>query len=118
VPTVGDCTLQAAGHAWDAVRVPEPLARSTLLVLAGASGAVIGNGFVAVLCWLLPPGSAERWRTPGTRALGPGHHLTVPPPGRTRGPGPYWVVHPTDGRWLTDPAALGAALAAASGTAP
>jgi hypothetical protein len=103
-----DCERHRAGVDWDAVRVPHVLALDTLDILGPRSGAVIDDGHV--LYWFLPRGAANDWQVDGTHPLVRGGSLTVPPARRTQGPGPYWRICPGDSDWLTDPAALRAAI--------
>ncbi|MFD0393932.1 hypothetical protein ACFQ3Z_22495 [Streptomyces nogalater] len=68
------------------------------------------------MCFFVPAGTAARWNVEDTLALPDGESVPLPPTRRTVGPGPHWRVCPGDNGWLTDPAALLAALADASGT--
>ncbi|MEU8540872.1 hypothetical protein AB0C52_12945 [Streptomyces sp. NPDC048717] len=58
--------------------------------IQGGCGPVIDYG--DFFYWLVPPGSAARW-APHEHALclGAPHTITLPPPGRTAPPGPYWL---------------------------
>lgn len=98
--------------------MPAPLGRQLLWLLGSQSGAVIEDTFAGALYWLLPPGTTATWHTPGIRALGLGHHVAVPPPGRVHGPGLRWVLPVRGGQWVTDPAALSSALTVARAFPP
>jgi hypothetical protein len=103
------CTL-AAGDWFDAVRVPLDPGLTALRLLGDGSGAVIRDGFGAILYWLIAPGSAAGWRLEGVSVLGRGHHVAFPPLHRTTGPGLYWQVPPVRGRECTSAPRLYAAL--------
>jgi hypothetical protein len=112
----------AAGDWFDAVRVPLDLGLSALRLLGDDSGAVVRDGFGAILYWLVTPGSAAAWRLERVAVLGRGHHVAFPPLHRTTGPGLYWQVAPARGHeWTSAPrlhAALDAALHEADRQAP
>lgn len=118
VPTVADCTIQPAGHTWDAVRTPLALGQRTLDILGRRSGAVIEDPIGRVLYWLIPTGSAAAWQLSDIRVLGAGAHLAVPPPRRTQRPGPHWRICPGDGQLVTDAHALHAAISDALAPRP
>lgn len=103
----------AAGDWFDAVRVPLDLGLATLRLLGDDSGAVIRDGFGAILYWLIAPGAAAGWRLERVSVLGRGHHVAVPPLHRTQGPGLYWQVPPSRGFECTSAPRLHAALHAA-----
>lgn len=103
----------AAGDWFDAVRVPLDLGLTTLQLLGDDSGAVIRDGFGAILYWLIAPGAAAGWQLERVSVLGRGHHVAVPPLHRTTGPGLYWQVPPARGLECTSAPRLHAALHAA-----
>lgn len=115
IPPAGpDSQRQECGVHWDAVRALGHLARPAVELLGDASGAVIRDPYRGDLYWLLPVGAARDWeRLPDVEVYGPACFIEVPPRGRAGGPGPYWVVDPADGRLLTHPTALHAALSEA-----
>ncbi|MFJ8861531.1 hypothetical protein ACIRD8_24240 [Streptomyces sp. NPDC102451] len=110
IRTIRDCRIAGAGGDWDAVRVPRSVGLDVLAILCSRSGAVLEDPLAAALSWFIPPSAAGDWDVPGTRILGEGAHLVIPPPRRTRGPGPHWRSCPGEDAWVTDPAALRAAL--------
>lgn len=110
LPTIAGYQLQAAGHTWDAIRVPHLPAQHVLARLGEDTGAVIDDPYQAVLYWFLSAGAARDWTVPGTVPLALGQHLVVPPADRLRGPGPHWRVSPTGGRFLTSAHRLRACL--------
>lgn len=115
--TISSCHIEEAGRAWDAVRAPRSIGLDALSILGGRSGAVLEDPSAAALYWFVPQGSSAGWDVPNTRILERDAHLVVPPPRRTRGPGPHWRICPGDGAWVTDAAALRAALLDAFGPA-
>lgn len=110
LPTAADCRLEAAGFAWDAIRVPREIGTKALKILGNRSGAVIEDSSELVLYWFVTKGSAAGWDVPQTRPLGTGQYLVVPPPHRVGGPGPHWQIRPTDGRLITEVGALRTAV--------
>jgi len=74
-------------------------------------GAATVNSAGDTLYFFVAVGAAKVWSTEGTRLLGLGSVVAIPPLRRTSGPGAYWLVCPGDDGWFTDPAALEAALA-------
>jgi len=108
--TAAECDLFAAGQDWDAVRVPAPLGLAAMAILGARCGAVLEDPLTSVVYYFVPCGAASRWTVAGTKALGAGASVAVPPLRRTTGPGPHWRVCPGDGTWVTDAAALQAAL--------
>ncbi|MDN3021520.1 hypothetical protein [Streptomyces sp. S.PB5] len=115
LPTAAGCTLHDAGHEWDAVRVPRQTGLAALAILGTRCGAVVEDPLGGVLYYFVPVGTTRDWDVDNTRALGEGGTVTIPPPRRTSGPGPFWRMCPGDDRWLTDPAALAAAISDAFG---
>ncbi|HEY5833457.1 hypothetical protein [Streptomyces sp.] len=106
--------MRAAGHWWDAVRVPRHIGESVLTALGDASGAVIEDTSGALLYWLVEPGAASDWAFPafsGVQIHGTAAHLAVPGPQRTAGP--HWRIPPTPRRCLTPAVDLGETLRAA-----
>ncbi|MFJ9037492.1 hypothetical protein ACIRF8_12995 [Streptomyces sp. NPDC102406] len=114
--TAGGCSIQHAGAAWDAVRVPHEFGLRALSILGPRTGAVVET--TCFVYWFVPAGTADSWDVAGTRAVGRGSWVSVPPHRRTEGPGPHWRVCPAEEAWLTDPAGLRAALDDARTTAP
>lgn len=103
----------AAGHHWDAVRVPRTTGLRVLTALGDTSGPVIEDPRTARLYWLVPAGTAETWDVSLALALGRTSYVTVPPLGQNRGPGIHWLVPPAGRLQRTDPEVLRAALVAA-----
>jgi hypothetical protein len=85
-------------------------------ILGQRCGAVVEDTAGAVLYFFTPVGTAAEWDVENTCALGRGTTITIPPARRTEGPGPHWRMCPGDGRWITDPRALQAAIADGFGT--
>lgn len=110
IRTIRDCRVEAAGGAWDAVRVPRSAGLDALAILGHRSGAVLEDPLSAALYFFIPRGTAADWDVDGTRVLGEDDHVVVPPDRRTQGPGPHWRICPSVDAWITDPAALQAAL--------
>ncbi|MEU5608469.1 hypothetical protein AB0H03_06875 [Streptomyces sparsogenes] len=101
------------------MRVPLSIGigKRTLELLGDATGAVIENPFDRVLCWLVPPGSASAWdmtELPSIEVWGTTAYIEVPPADCRRGPGVRWRVPLRYDQYLTDPAALYAALQTAT----
>lgn len=115
--TISSCHIEEAGRDWDAVRVPRSIGLDALSILGGRSGAVLEDPSAATLYWFIPQGSSVGWDVPNTRALEQEDHIVIPPARRTKGPGPYWRICPGDGAWVTESAALRAALLDAFGLA-
>ncbi|WP_051878923.1 hypothetical protein [Streptomyces sp. NRRL B-24720] len=115
IRTIRNCRLEGAGWEWDAVRVPRSVGLDALAILGGRSGAVLEDPLTAALYWFIAPGSRDDWDVPGTRILAEDAHLVIPPHRRTQGPGPHWRVCPGDDEWVTEAAALQAALEDAAG---
>ncbi|GAA2364877.1 hypothetical protein [Streptomyces cuspidosporus] len=115
-PSGRNAQLQAAGRWWDVVRVPRFIGKRALELLGDDAGAVIENPFDGVLYWLIVPGTAAEWdlsRLPSVEVWGATAYIEVPSADCRRGPGVRWRVPPRD-RYLTDPAALLAALLTAT----
>lgn len=110
IRTIRDCHIAGAGGDWDAVRVPRSVGLDALAILGSRSGAVLEDPLAAALYWFIPPSAAAGWDVLGTRILGEDSHLVVPPARRTRGPGPHWRICPGEDAWVTEAAALRAAL--------
>lgn len=110
LPTAAGCDLRSAGQDWDAIRMPVPLGAAVMAILGVRCGAVLEDPLSAAVYYFVPCGTAEGWDVQGTRALGAGASLAIPPPRRVTGPGPYWRVCPGDDSWVTDARALQAAL--------
>lgn len=110
--TISNCHLEEGGRLWDAVRVPRSIGLTALGILGSRSGAVLEDG--VTLYWFIAPG-ATGWNVPNTRILARDAHLVIPPARRTQGPGPHWRICPGDDGWVTDQAALRAAIEDALG---
>ncbi|MFJ8646337.1 hypothetical protein ACIRNI_09445 [Streptomyces sp. NPDC093546] len=112
-PQGPDVTLLPAGRWWDAVRVPSSLGSRVLARLGENSGAVIEDGFGAILYWLVWPGAADEWvlLQPSVSICGATTYVAVPPVTYTEGPGLRWATPLSPTRYLTDPELLRAALA-------
>jgi hypothetical protein len=110
LPSAAGCTLEDAGLDWDAIRVPRTVGATAVVILGSRCGAVVDDPLSAALYFFTPVGTAARWAMAGTRALGDGAAVTIPPARRTEGRGPHWRVCPGDDGWITDPHALKAAL--------
>ncbi|MFF3730369.1 hypothetical protein ACFYXM_08650 [Streptomyces sp. NPDC002476] len=89
--------------------MPRSVGLDALAILGGRSGAVLEDP-PAALYWFIASGHGAEWNVAGTRVLGAESRLVIPPNRRTQGPGPHWRVCPADGMWITDAAALQAAL--------
>ncbi|SBT90468.1 hypothetical protein GA0115233_101914 [Streptomyces sp. DI166] len=113
LPSATGPALHDAGHYWDAIRVPRSVGLSAMAILGARCGAVVQDR--SVLYLFVRVGTAAEWDVENTRALGAGASITIPPPRRAEGPGPYWRMCPGDGGWLTDPDVLRAAIADAFG---
>ncbi|MBD0837355.1 hypothetical protein [Streptomyces sp. TRM68416] len=110
LPSAAGCTLHDAGHEWDAIRVPRSIGLAAMEILGARCGAVVDDALSAVLYFFVPTGTVEEWGVGNTRALGAGSTVAIPPARRTEGPGPHWRMCPGEDRWITDPAALRAAI--------
>jgi hypothetical protein len=115
LPTAAGCSLYDAGLDWDVIRVPRSVGLAAMAILGTRCGAVVEDSVGSAVYYFTPPGTAVAWDVVNTRALGPGASVAIPPARRTEGPGVHWRVCPGDGHWITDPAALEAAIADAFG---
>ncbi|MFI7366491.1 hypothetical protein ACIBO4_30530 [Streptomyces sp. NPDC050149] len=115
--TIGNRHIEEAGHAWAAVRVPRSIGLDALAMLGGQSGAVLEDPLSASLYWFIPQGASSEWDVPNTTAGEQEAYLAFPPVRRTEGPGLHWRICPGEGAWVTEPAALRAALLDAFGPA-
>ncbi|MDC2961301.1 hypothetical protein PO587_43445 [Streptomyces gilvifuscus] len=79
-------------------------------ILGARCGAVLKDTISSAVYYFVHLGMAKQWSVPGTKPLGAGSNVAVPPLRRVAGPGPYWRVCPGDDDWGTDAAALQAAL--------
>lgn len=110
LPGPAGCEFLAAGRDWDAIRVPRTLGLDALDILGARSGAVVDDPRQPALYWFVAVGAAGLWEVDEARPLGAGNFVAVPPPRRTQGPGPYWRICPAGTNWLTNAAALQAAV--------
>ncbi|WP_329528468.1 hypothetical protein [Streptomyces sp. NBC_01462] len=108
--TSAGCTLQGAGTDWDAIRVIRSTGLTVMEILGARCGAVVDDPVTTSLHFFVRVGTASMWDVDTTRPLGAGSSVTIPPTRRTQGPGPYWRMCPGEDTWLTDAAALKAAL--------
>jgi hypothetical protein len=106
---------RSAKDDWDAVRVPRQLGLAAMSILGTRAGAVVEDPMQAVVYFFVPVGTAAGWAAENTYPLPGGETVPLPPARRTDGPGPHWRVRPGEDRWITDPAALHAALEDAFG---
>ncbi|MDX3162458.1 hypothetical protein PV516_01405 [Streptomyces scabiei] len=118
MPTVGlstrsVCTMQRAGQDWDAIRTQKTLGLAAMAILGSRCGAVVEEG--PVVFFFTPRGTAAGWSVDHTEPVREGGAVAIPPARRTQGPGPHWRMCPGEGRMLTDPQALKAALEDAFG---
>lgn len=67
------------GVYFDAVRLSSFDATRTISRLRDRSGPVIEDASIAVIAWLVRPGSATAWDLPGVQVLGADYDLMVPP---------------------------------------
>lgn len=112
-PSSLETGLIQAGVHWDAVRAPERIGKRVLALLGDSCGAVIHDPFTPCFYWLTPAGSATGWEFPGSTsvyALGRTSWLAVPPREFVGVPGLRWARPVEDGRMLTPPERLYAAL--------
>jgi len=115
LPSAAGCTLEDAGHTWDAIRVPRIIGASAVAILGSRCGAVVDDPLTALTYFFTPVGTAAHWDVAGTRALGKGASVAIPPARLTDGGGPHWRVCPGTDGWITDPRALQAALEDSNG---
>ncbi len=107
------CTMQRAGQDWDAIRTQKTLGLAAMAILGSRCGAVVEEG--AAVFFFTPRGTAAGWSVDHTEPVQEGNAVAIPPARRTQGPGPHWRMCPGEGRMLTDPRALKAALEDAFG---
>jgi hypothetical protein len=110
LPTAAGCTMHSAGQDWDAIRMPRSVGVAAMAILGTRGGAVVEDPLSAAVYYFVPCGTAADWNVEGTRALGDGASVAIPPARCTAGPGPRWRVCPGEDGWQTDPAALRAAI--------
>ncbi|MDI5961893.1 hypothetical protein POF50_001265 [Streptomyces sp. SL13] len=84
-----------AGVEWDAIRTPRPMGLAALRRLSAPEGAVLVDPVGRALFFFVRPGTAQNWCLPLTVALGKGHLVELPPGGRDRPPGAYWLAAST-----------------------
>lgn len=110
IRTIKACGVEAAGGAWDAVRVPRSAGLDALAILGHRSGAVLEDPAAPALYFFIPRGTVAAWDVDGTRILGADDYVVIPPDRRTQGPGPHWRICPVPDAWTTDATVLEAAL--------
>jgi hypothetical protein len=110
LPTSAGCSLMSAGQDWDAIRVPVPLGLAAMSILGARCGAVLEDPLSPAVYFFVPCGTARQWSVKGTKPLGAGSNVAVPPLRSITGPGPHWRVCPGDDGWVTEADALRAAL--------
>lgn len=120
MPTVGlstesVCTMQSAGRDWDAIRTQKSVGLAAMTILGPRCGAVVEDASGMTVLFFTPRGTAASWSVEHSEAVPEGDGVAIPPARRTQGPGPYWRMCPGEGRMLTDPAALKAAIEDAFG---
>ncbi|MFF4834123.1 hypothetical protein [Streptomyces sp. NPDC001315] len=115
LPSAAGCALHDAGQDWDAIRVPRSVGLASMVILGTRCGAVVEDPVGMAVYFFTPVGTAREWDVQNTRPLGAGSSVTIPPVRRTEGPGPHWRMCPGEDGWLTDPAALAAAIGDAFG---
>ncbi|WP_406349357.1 hypothetical protein OHA44_37505 [Streptomyces sp. NBC_00144] len=113
-PQGNSVELAATGTSWDAVRATTRFGQAVIDRLGEHCGAVIVDGFGAVLYWLVKPGSADAWTLPRHTVgiLGSSAYVAVPPVRATSGPGLHWGVPLEPLRCLTDTELLHSAIEA------
>ncbi|MFH8350456.1 hypothetical protein [Streptomyces sp. NPDC018045] len=116
------CALIPAGVQWDAIRIERQLAVEVLreLHVMRRAGAPVLWGLregSARAYLLVPPGTAQTWDEPPTRAIGAGGWVAMPRPGaQSRVPDRFrWGPAPDGSGCLADPDALRAAIHRAHG---
>lgn len=98
VPGFDHTRIAAAGRKWDAVRVSRFLGLQALHLLQGREGAVVmASG--RTMYFFVPPGSTTDWEVPQSTALGETNHVVLPPRGKEKPPGPYWLSSPHHMQW-------------------
>ncbi|WP_432135886.1 hypothetical protein [Streptomyces sp. bgisy154] len=115
MPTPLSATPTVAVDDWDVIRVPRQLGLAAMAILGARAGAVVEDPLPGALYFFVPCGTAAGWAAENTQAIPQGERVPLPPRRRTSGPGPHWRVCPGEDGWLTDPAALHAAIADAFG---
>ncbi|MFC9029815.1 hypothetical protein [Streptomyces arboris] len=115
VRTIRGRRIDGTGGEWDVIRVSRSLGLDALGVLGHRSGAVLEDPSSAALYFFVAEVTPGEWDVAGTRVLGHGDPIVIPPLRRTRGPGPHWRVCPGDGGWPTEGSVLRAALEGATG---
>ncbi|WP_405776845.1 hypothetical protein [Streptomyces sp. NBC_00859] len=100
------------------ILVPRGVGLGAMAILGDRCGAVLEDGEGLRLYWFVAKDTAEDWNVGSTRCVRSADLPPVPPPNLTAGPGPRWRMCPGDNRWLTNTAALKAALADAFSSAP
>ncbi|MBZ3904521.1 hypothetical protein [Streptomyces griseiscabiei] len=118
MPVGEEPELCSAGEWWDAVRAMEAVGRRAIEILSEGDkpvGPVIldHEGPEPRLYFLVPVGTAARWREPGTVALGQKCHVVVPSTESTTPPGMHWHIFPRNPRSLNQPDVLHRALSRA-----
>jgi hypothetical protein len=109
-----DSATVEAGHAWDALRIPEPWGGTLYDVLAAHEGDRVRLGGVILSTrsgctyWLIPTGSAPEQWPDGCRLLTRGSWVTLPARGINRASA-HWLHHPHP-QQLTGAVWLAAAL--------
>ncbi|MEV6840113.1 hypothetical protein AB0N17_37415 [Streptomyces sp. NPDC051133] len=112
-----ETAVLACGRFWDVLSVPQELgvlALDALLCVPQAPGPALADTLARRVGFFLPPDPTGRWVGSGTRYLGRGAWLTVPPPDRAAGP-LRWLVPPDGTGALFAPAAVELALQQALG---
>jgi hypothetical protein len=115
LPTQSACTTQRAGQAWDAIRTQKSVGLAAMAILGARCGAVVEDASGMTVVFFTPRGTAASWTVEHSEAVHEGDTVPIPPARRTQGPGPYWRMCPGEGRMLTDPEALRAAIEDAFG---
>ncbi|MCC3769812.1 hypothetical protein [Streptomyces sp. UNOC14_S4] len=105
--------LLPAGTVWDAIRVSGGMAGNVLA--AGIDGPVIRDR--DELYFLVRPGAAGTWTTPGGEGLGAACYVAVPAPECTSGPGVHWAQAPDGNGALIDAERLAALIQGVYGEA-
>ncbi|MEU4152591.1 hypothetical protein [Streptomyces sp. NPDC026659] len=116
LPATAGASLLDAGHDWDAIRMSRPLSLTVMGILGAHCGAVLEDPLTSggVLYFFTPAGTSRTWDVDGTRSLGLGASVVIPPTLRMEGPGPYWRIRPGPDYWFTAPSLLAFAIVAAS----
>lgn len=93
------------------VRLDSPDGLRVLDVLGPRCGGVIADPDRSALYWIVGPQDTQGWEELGASVVATEDRPTVPPPDRTKGPGPHWRMCPASDNWRTDTRALRAAIA-------